>query len=112
MTPDLLAIGHIVKDINTGGWRLGGSVAYATRQASRLGLSAALMTSCGPDIDVARSVFWAECRIQPSPVTTIFENVYLAGIREQRLLSVAGEINLTLIPSAWRNPAVVLLGPV
>src|SRR5207249_1447791 len=45
-------------------------------------------------------------------VTTIFENVYLAGSREQRLLSVAGKIDLTLIPSEWRNPAVVLLGPV
>ena len=112
MKPDFLAVGHIVKDISAGVWRPGGSVSYATLQASRLGLGVAAVTACGPDIEPHKALPWAEWTVVPSANTTTFENVYRERGRNQRVLATAAPISVQDIPAEWRSALIVLLGPV
>ena len=112
MTPDFLAVGHIVKDISADGWRPGGSVSYATLQASRLGLRTAAVTACGPDVEPVKALPWAEWAVVPSAKTTTFENVYRESGRNQRVLANASPISIEAIPAEWRSAPIVLLGPV
>src|SRR5713226_6901051 len=112
MPPDILAIGHVVKDITGGGWRIGRSVAYATLQATRLGLSAAGLTACGSEIDPPTDMPWAEWKVISSPATTTFENVYKAGRREQHVIAAAATVPIEDVPDSWRQAPIVLLGPV
>ena len=46
MTPQLLIVGHIVKDINKAGWQAGGGALYAAAQAAKLDIEAAVVTAC------------------------------------------------------------------
>src|SRR6266542_7063765 len=101
MVPDFLVVGHVVKDITPDGWRPGGSVAYATLQASRLGLATAAVTACGPEINPAEDLPWAEWAIAPSNSTTTFANVYEDGRRRQDVLAQAASISIADIPEPW-----------
>jgi 1D-myo-inositol 3-kinase len=112
MPPDFLAIGHVVKDITADGWRPGGSVAYATLQASRLGLSSAAVTACSPELNPAEALPWAEWKVLPSASTTTFANVYEEGRRRQDVLARAASISITEVPDSWRSAPIVLLAPV
>src|SRR3989304_1257909 len=87
MPPDILLMGHIVKDITPRGWRLGGTVAYAAAQAARLGLDVAAVTSCSPD---------------GTP----------GGRRERWVTAGARALGPAHIPPAWCRAPLVLLGPV
>jgi sugar/nucleoside kinase (ribokinase family) len=112
MEPDFLVVGHVVKDITPNGWQPGGSVAYATLQASRLGLSTAAVTACGPDINPAEDLPWASWEVVPSADTTTFANVYEDGRRSQEVLARAPSLSIADIPEAWRTAPIVLLAPV
>jgi sugar/nucleoside kinase (ribokinase family) len=51
--------------------------------------------------------------VHPARATTRFQNLYdAAGERRQVLSSRADDIELVPLPDAWRNPDVLLLGPV
>ena len=110
--PDFVVIGHAVRDVVPGGWRLGGTVTFAAVQAHRLGLSVGVVTAGGADIDVQRELPFAEVRQRRSAQSTSFENVYVAGARRQGVLSRADAIPRDDIPEAWRSAPIVLLGPV
>lgn len=112
MPPDLLLAGHVVKDIVAGGWRPGGCVTYAAAQGQRLGLRVAAVTSCAADVRPEDIVPGVEWRVVPSEATTTFENRYVAGRREQRVLARANSIRSQDIPEDWRPAPLVLLGPV
>src|SRR5688572_6368805 len=99
MTPDLLVVGHIVKDLIPGGWQAGGSVVYAAMQGQRLGLNVAAVTVCSSDVNpravVADVSDGHSAGPHPNPlpegegtfnwhvahddVTTTFENRYVEG---------------------------------
>lgn len=119
MPPQFLAIGHIVQDIvPTGwpfdraqGWRLGGTVSFASLLAARLGLRAAVLTSASPEMDVSTLLPGVEVVCLPAERTTRIENVYGGRRRLQYLRSHALSLTAETLPPAWRDAAIVLLGP-
>jgi 1D-myo-inositol 3-kinase len=112
MQPDLLVVGHIVRDIVPGGWRAGGSVAYASAQAAALGLRVAAVTACGPELDPRTLVPGVEWQVRSDATSTVFENTYDSAGRRQRLLGQAGLLRFDDIPLEWRSAPAALLGPV
>jgi sugar/nucleoside kinase (ribokinase family) len=110
--PDFLVIGHVVKDVVPGGWRLGGTAAYASLQATRLGLRAAVVTSAPASMDLAALLPGVEVHRVPSRRATTFRNCYHEGHRSQFILAQARGLGLADVPDAWRTAPIVLLGPV
>jgi 1D-myo-inositol 3-kinase len=110
-SPDFLVIGHVAKDIVPGGWRLGGTAAYASIQASRLGLQTAVVTSAPGSIDLAALLPGVEVHRVPSRHATTFRNCYQDGHRTQFLLARARPLELGDVPKAWLSASIVLLGP-
>ena len=112
MAAQFLAVGHVVKDIVGSGWRLGGSVAYAVRQAARLGLQTAAVTACAPDVSPAELLPETQWHVLADHETTTFENVYDGGARRQRVLARSRVIGPAQVPSRWRSTPIVFLAPV
>jgi sugar/nucleoside kinase (ribokinase family) len=111
-TPDFIVVGHAVRDIVPGGWRLGGTVTFAAVQAHRLGLSVGVVTRAGADIDLAAELPFAQVVQAPSAQSTSFENIYAEGHRRQYVRAQAARIERDDVPGAWRSAPIVLLGPV
>ncbi|HEX5369510.1 MAG TPA: PfkB family carbohydrate kinase, partial [Dehalococcoidia bacterium] len=109
---DILIAGHIVKDLVSDGWRAGGGALYASAQARALGLSTAVVTACGPDIEPTAELHGVEWHVAPSASTTTFENTYRDSVRTQRLGERGRELTLDDIPAAWLDAPIVLLTPV
>ena len=131
--PDYVVVGHIAKDVRPayptsrrseigpqvgpeldvgpGGYTLGGTVTYAGLTARRLGLTVGILTSAGPDLDVASALPGIEAVVVPAPATTTFENLYDAGHRRQYLRAVAAPILPEHVPAAWRDAPIVHFGP-
>jgi sugar/nucleoside kinase (ribokinase family) len=110
--PDFLVIGHVVKDVVPDGWRLGGTAAYASLQASRLGLRVAVVTSVPGSMDLAALLPGVDVHRVPSRRATTFRNCYDDGHRSQFVLGRARTLALSDVPDDWRSAPVVLLGPV
>ncbi|HVO13101.1 MAG TPA: PfkB family carbohydrate kinase [Vicinamibacteria bacterium] len=111
--PRLLALGHVTRDHRPGGFVLGGSVTYAALAACRLGWRAAILTSAGPDFAPEAELPGIEVFVQPATATTRFVNEYdAAGARRQVVTARADDVDLPPLPDAWRDPDVLLLGPV
>jgi len=110
--PDFLIIGHVAKDVVPGGWHLGGTAAYASLQAIRLGLRTAVVTSAPASMDLAALLPGVEVHRVPSRQATTFRNCYRDGHRTQFLLARARSLALTDVPDAWWTAPIVLLGPV
>ena len=110
--PDFLVIGHVVKDVVPGGWRLGGTAAYASLQATHLGLRAGVVTSAPGSMDLAALLPGVEVHRVPSRRATTFRNCYEGGCRSQFVLAQARSLALSDVPDAWRTAPIVLLGPV
>jgi sugar/nucleoside kinase (ribokinase family) len=112
LTPDFIVIGHVVKDILSQGWRLGGTASFAAVQAKRLGVKAGVVTRVGEDLDLAAELPGIAIAGRPSAETTCFENIYDAGRRRQRVPSQAPMVEAEDVPAEWREAPIVLLGPV
>jgi 1D-myo-inositol 3-kinase len=112
--PRFLAVGHVTWDRREGGDVLGGSASYAALAARRLGWTAAVLTSASPaDFDPARDLPGVAAFVKPSPATTRFGNSYDEdGARQQVLFARADDLELLPLPDDWRDPEVLLLGPV
>jgi 1D-myo-inositol 3-kinase len=109
--PDFLVIGHLAKDKAAEGWHLGGSAAYASLTASKLGLHAAVLTSAASDLDPSLLLPGIDIRLLPSSETTTFENVYGPERRVQYVWARARTITARDIPQEFLEARVVLLGP-
>lgn len=109
--PDFLAIGHIPKDLTPDGFQLGGAVTYGAIAASRLGLTPAVVTSVGLDVDVAAVLPDVPVHVVPSKQTTTFVNTYVSGRRTQFIQAVGGPIAASDIPTRWTEAPLVMLGP-
>jgi sugar/nucleoside kinase (ribokinase family) len=104
---DFLAIGHVTRDLlPDGGAAPGGTALYAALTAQRLGLRAAVYTAGAPAVD---GIDWHSL---PAGSPSTFENRYQDGRRRQWLHAAAPDLPADGLPPAWRNAAVVLLGPV
>jgi 1D-myo-inositol 3-kinase len=111
--PDFVVVGHVCQDILPDGGRgLGGSVSYAATTAHRLGYRVGVVTSAGPDLEVAQAFPYAQIACCPSTATTVFENIYRDGTRKQILHRRADVITCAQIPPAWREAPMVYLGTI
>jgi len=111
--PRMLAVGHVTWDLREGREVLGGSVSYAALAAQKLGWTAGVLTSAGPDFDPAKELPGIDVFVSPAPATTRFRNVYGAdGTRRQAIVARSGTPDLSVLPDAWRAPDVLLLAPV
>ena len=112
--PELLAIGHVTRDIHPDGtFSLGGTVTFAALVANRLGLAAGVVTSA--DAELAETL--PAClphialHIQPSAQTTTFANFYQGGLRTQYLYTRGAPLQLIDVPSDWLEAPIVLFAP-
>ena len=111
MIPDFLTVGHIACDVTASGRRLGGTAAYVSITALRMGLRPALLTSTGPDLDAASALPGVSVHSIPAPFTTVFKNCYHNSVRTQRVETTAGPISARDVPQDLRASPLVLLGP-
>jgi len=109
--PHFLVIGHLVKDKVAAGFRLGGTAAYASLTASKLGVPTAVLTSAAADLDLAALPPDIDVHLLPAPQTTVFENVYGRQGRTQYVWGQAGPIAARDVPDEFRQAPIVLLGP-
>lgn len=110
--PDFIVVGHIVQDLVPGGWRLGGTAAFAATQARRLGLSVGVVTRKRPDLNLEAWLPGVQTAGRPSRETTAFENAYLDRRRRQRVPRRAEPLDMEDVPDGWRAAPIALLGPV
>lgn len=117
MTPEYFAIGHVAKDmLAEGRFAPGGTVTYSALAAQRLGLQAAVVTSCAPSDSYLLDALRDEgvlVHIKPSQATTTFSNIYdRAGNRTQVLSAQAGLLSYSDVPEGWLKAPIVHLGPI
>ncbi len=111
--PSFVVIGHICQDLlPNGGLSLGGSVSYAATTALQLGYRVGVVTSAGPDMDLAAALPGADIRCDRAAETTLFENIYHNGQRTQILHRQANLLTCRHIPSPWRHAPMVYLGSI
>lgn len=111
--PRLLALGHVTRDRRGGDELLGGSVTYGALAARSLGWEVAVLTSAGADFDAGRELPGVPVFVRRAPATTRFTAEFLPdGTRRQVVTARADDIELSPLPDAWRDPDVLLLGPV
>jgi sugar/nucleoside kinase (ribokinase family) len=92
---------------------LGGPVSFAAVTGRRLGWDVAVLTAAGPDFEGDGDLQGVQVVCRPSASTTSFRNIYSDnGSRNQFVSSRAEDIDLSLLPKAWRRPEALLLGPV
>ena len=110
--PRLLCVGHVCHDRAPGGDVVGGSVAYGSLAARRLGWQAAILSSAGPDFDPVRELPGVPVFLQPSAATTRFEHEYQPdGTRLQTVTARADDVRYEALPDEWDAPDALLLGP-
>jgi 1D-myo-inositol 3-kinase len=110
--PDYLVIGHATQDVvSGGGYRLGGTVTYSAKTASRLGLHVGVLTSTSSDTDLA-ALDDVDLERVDAEQSTVFENIYTLSGRTQYLRSVATTLNPADMPGTWRQVPIVHLGPI
>jgi len=110
--PDFLVIGHVTKDLLArGGHVIGGTASYASLTARNLGRKVGIVTSAGADLDLGGFFQGIQVINRGSEITTTFQNIYLDGSRQQFVKGVARPLEINDVPTAWRDAAVVLLGP-
>ena len=114
--PDLVAIGHVTWDVLPGDLadrEAGGAVAFAAVTAARFGVQAAMVTSCAADYPLSEVIATEHSTVRvPSARTSTFENRYdHRGDRVQVLHRRGGDIAKVDIPTTWRNPDMLFVGP-
>ena len=110
--PEFIIIGHITQDmLPDGGLGLGGTVSYAATTAQRMGYRVGVVTSTGPNLDVAQVLPFAQIACHQSAETTVFENIYVDGERKQILHQRAGNLHCDHVPGQWRTAPIAHLGP-
>ena len=109
--PDYLVIGTITRDVVPDGFTMGGTVTYGAITASRLGKTAAIVTSAASDLALPSALGGVRCISVPARHTTTFHNVYVDGTRQQYVQALSEKIKPEDVPLAWRGAALVHLGP-
>lgn len=110
--PTYLVIGHVTRDVVAGGgYTPGGTACYSALYAERLGARVAVLTSASefPTVFDQHPAIEVCCHL--SEWSTTFENIYENGHRRQFVRGVAGSLGIDQVPAAWRESAIVHLGP-
>jgi hypothetical protein len=108
---DYLLIGHISRDLDPAGDRIGGTVTYAGLTALALGMRVGIVTSWAEDLADERL---GELTIYNhfSKHSTTFENTYSGNQRIQVIHHRAEQIDYYHVPELWRKAPLVHVGPV
>lgn len=113
LPPDFVVVGHVCQDLLPDGrLSVGGSVSYAATTALRMGYRVGVVTSAASDLDLEQALPGAEIVCHRSASTTIFENIYRDGTREQILHQRADVIRCEHIPALWYSAPMVYLGSI
>jgi len=108
-----LAIGHITHDRFGERTLPGGCSYYAARTWQALGARSRLVTAVGEDFACRDALAGLNARIERRGRTTVFTNIYPdSGPRIQFVEALAPPVSPDEIPSEWRRPDVLFLGPV
>jgi sugar/nucleoside kinase (ribokinase family) len=110
--PEFVAIGHVTLDHFGGVVRPGGAALYAAVTASRLGLSAGILTSHADDFPVELVPPRIELVSVPAGATTVFEHEQIDAERRMYVRATAQPLGIDDLPEDWRDPELVLLAPV
>jgi sugar/nucleoside kinase (ribokinase family) len=118
--PDLVVVGAASQDIDpedARGWRLGGTVAYAALTAARFGLHIGCLIGLGPETRGADELSClSSAGVELRPVLLehgpIFQNIELAGRREQRWHSRSDQLPAECLPKDWADARGWLFAPV
>lgn len=108
---DYLVLGHITQDITPHGHQLGGTAAYASLLARRMGLQVGLVTAASDDVSLS-VLDGVLIQRHTTSETTTFENRYTPSGRVQTLHHRAPSITYQHIPPPWRSAPLVHLAPV
>ena len=111
MVTEFLVVGHVARDLTADGWMLGGTAAYASLAAARLGLQSALLTSADPTLDLQALLPGVEIHCLMAARTTVFERAYEAGRRTQWVRALSLPIAGDAVPPGLERAEIVLLGP-
>jgi len=118
--PLLVVVGHASRDLvadDPRGWRLGGSVTYASLSAVRLGLAVRAVIG----LDATAADAWEldllrAAGVELSPVTCpsapVFRNVETPQGRRQHCLAAGPRLDPHDVPRAWRTAEAWALVPV
>lgn len=110
--PEFIAIGHVTYDIYPGEKLIGGSAAYSSLTAHKLGVSAGMITSRGLDFSCDGLLKGINIAGSLSRNTTTFCNSYYQGKRKQIVNQVADKIKKEHIPPGWDKAKIVHICPV
>lgn len=108
---DYLLVGHITRDINSDGDRMGGSVVYAALTARAFGLRPGILTAWAEDLPLGALEGIPIVNIGADQSTS-FENSYIEKGRSQRVVNLAPSLDFHHVPENWRHPTIVHLAPV
>lgn len=108
---DYLVIGHITQDLTPQGPVLGGTASFASLTAKALGLRVGIVTSMAPGVSLD-NLAGIQIKAFPSEFSSTFENIYTPQGRIQHIYHVAANLDISMVPEAWRNAPIVHLGPV
>lgn len=105
--------GHVVLDRVAAGTRVGGTVSFGGVTAVKLGAKVRVVTAVAErdrDRVAARygdaDFIWVE-----TPVTTIYENIYLPDGRVQYCHELASPVAVELIPPSWLESDIFHMAP-
>jgi len=108
---DYLVIGHVAHDITPDGYRLGGTAAYSALTARALGMKVGIVTAQGAETSLDKLTGVSIVSLD-SPQSTTFENIYTREGRIQYLRARASRIHFDMVPTVWRDAAILHLGPI
>ncbi len=111
--PTYAIVGHVVLDRVPDGTRVGGTVSFAGVTAVVLGAKVRAVTAVSADQQdrIARRYGDADFKWVPTPITTIYENIYLPSGRVQYCHELASPITVVDVPEAWLSSNVFHLAP-
>lgn len=115
MTPELVVVGHVTRDLIGGEERLGGAASFAAMTAAALGIRTGLVTTAPEGFRLLAPLAEHPCIAlarQDSATVTTFELDYSGPTRAVFLRERAPSIVAASVPEAFRDATVVYLGPV
>lgn len=118
--PTLLVVGAATRDVDAAdarGWRLGGTVAYASLAAARLGVRVRALIGAEATIATASEIGvlrdeGIEVRLVPLDHGPVFDNQQTPAARIQIAQQASDRMPAASLPDEWRSSGSVLLGPV
>lgn len=111
---EYVCIGHCCHDVEEDGYTLGGTAAYSASVANSLGAKAKIITAYGSDFAFEQDIKdqGIELINIGSEATTVFENIYGQGARQQVLHSRAHLLNTKYITPYLKKTDILHLCPI